>query len=171
MKKDVVQLLAAYNMKVNQDMNVFLSKLTADQWNHQFGGYYKSISSLANHLYIADFNWLKRFAKLRHFLFLDDPSFTVDFALGSAAFSSIEEYLDKRKRLDHFFLRFAEEVKDDDMEKKLIYKNFKGIEQTKNFGGTILHVFNHQTHHRGMISLYLDSLGIDNDYSNLISMV
>jgi len=28
MKKDVVQLLAAYNMKVNQDMNVFLSKLT-----------------------------------------------------------------------------------------------------------------------------------------------
>jgi uncharacterized damage-inducible protein DinB len=39
------------------------------------------------------------------------------------------------------------------------------------FGGLIVHCFNHQTHHRGMISIYLDSLGIDNDFSNLAGMV
>ncbi len=34
-----------------------------------------------------------------------------------------------------------------------------------------LHLFNHQTHHRGQISVLLDQLGVENDYSNLISKV
>jgi uncharacterized damage-inducible protein DinB len=32
-------------------------------------------------------------------------------------------------------------------------------------------VFNHQTHHRGMISLYLDMLGKENDFSNLFVLL
>ncbi|MCL2722457.1 MAG: hypothetical protein FWD47_14095 [Treponema sp.] len=30
----------------------------------------------------------------------------------------------------------------------------------------ITHVFNHQTHHRGMISLYLEMLGKENSFSD-----
>jgi uncharacterized damage-inducible protein DinB len=171
MTKDTISLLAKYNAKVNQDMNVHLSKLTPDQWDHQFEGFYKTIHSLANHLYVSDFTWLKRFGKLRHFAFLSDSLFGVDLVLGSVPFVAIAEYSNKRQHLDDLFLKFADEVADEDLGKNLTYKNFKGIEQTKNFGGTLLHLFNHQTHHRGMISLYLDSLGIENDYSNLISMI
>jgi uncharacterized damage-inducible protein DinB len=32
-------------------------------------------------------------------------------------------------------------------------------------------MFNHQTHHRGMISLYLDMLGKENDFSSLLALV
>jgi uncharacterized damage-inducible protein DinB len=32
-------------------------------------------------------------------------------------------------------------------------------------------MFNHQTHHRGMIALYLDILGKENDFSSLLALV
>jgi uncharacterized damage-inducible protein DinB len=38
-------------------------------------------------------------------------------------------------------------------------------------GLKLWHIFNHQTHHRGMISLYLDMMGIDNDFSGLLPLV
>ena len=171
MTKDVVTLLAKYNSKVNQDMNAHISGLTPEQWDYRFEGFYKTIHSLATHLYVTDFTWLKRFGKLRDFEFRNHSLFGNDLALNSVPFVSIAEYLDKRQQLDNILLKFADEVADEDLGKILTYKNFKGVEQTKNFGGTLLHLFNHQTHHRGMISLYLDGLGVENDYSNLVSMI
>jgi uncharacterized damage-inducible protein DinB len=35
----------------------------------------------------------------------------------------------------------------------------------------LLHVFNHGTHHRGMIAAYLDLLGIENDYSAMTTKI
>jgi uncharacterized damage-inducible protein DinB len=53
----------------------------------------------------------------------------------------------------------------------LTYKNWAGQEQSKNYGGLILHVLNHATHHRGMVALYLDMLGVENDFSNLTEIL
>jgi len=60
---------------------------------------------------------------------------------------------------------------ENELEKTISFANMKGETVTKNVGGSILHLFNHQTHHRGMISLYLDMLGIDNDFSGLLPLV
>jgi len=59
------------------------------------------------------------------------------------------------------FYAFAELIRD-----SLTYIDSHGNEYTKNFGGLIIHMFNHETHHRGMISLYLENLGIDNDFNS-----
>jgi uncharacterized damage-inducible protein DinB len=37
--------------------------------------------------------------------------------------------------------------------------------------GPLLHFFNHQTHHRGMIALALDQLSVPNDYSNFSKLL
>jgi uncharacterized damage-inducible protein DinB len=50
----------------------------------------------------------------------------------------------------------------------LEYRNIKGEPQRKVLRRTLLHVFNHQTHHRGQVAALLDRFGVDNDYSNLI---
>jgi uncharacterized damage-inducible protein DinB len=86
-------------------------------------------------------------------------------------FYSIDEYKEKREILDTVFFQLAEEITEEDLLKFLDYTNFKGIAQHRQFGGLILHVFNHQTHHRGMISLYLEMLGKENDFSNLVNVV
>lgn len=170
MTADTVRLYAAYNAKVNMEMDEIISRLTDDEWNREFGGHYKSIHSLCAHIYKADFRWLTRFCQLRHFNFCKNPIFDEPFSWETSPFETIEEYLEKRRDLDRVLDEFALEVEDADLGKGLLYKNIAGSDQTRNFGTLVLHCFNHQTHHRGMISLYLDMLGKENDYSNMFHL-
>lgn len=165
-----IKLLARYNSETNLKMNEKISALDEKSWNARFSGYYPSIRAVCNHLYIADFNWLKRLSGLRIYEFGNHDVFKESLSLASEAFTTTNEYIKKRNVLDRLFLVMAQEVTDEDFERPLRYKNFKGEDQEKNFGNLLLHVFNHQTHHRGMISLYLEMIGVQNDFSNLISL-
>jgi uncharacterized damage-inducible protein DinB len=65
-----IKLFAEYNKKVNIEMNKIISELSHVQWEKQFKGYFNSIKSMCNHIYICDFNWLKRFSNLRQFKYI-----------------------------------------------------------------------------------------------------
>ncbi len=171
MDTKTVKLLAEYHRKASGEMNRLIERLTPEQWEQRFGGYYPTIRVLCNHLYISDFTWLKRFGGLREFAYRKDGLFDAELALTSNAFAGQSEYLDKRGVLDAKVAAFAAEVSEDDLAALLTYANFRGVEQRRNFGGLLLHMFNHGTHHRGMISVYLDTLGIENDYSNVFPLV
>ena len=166
-----LKLFAEYNRKTNSDMDAIIRKLQAHQWNQEFKGYFSSIKSLCNHIYLADFNWLKRFSKLRKFSYIDNSLFNQELGFGSVVFETIEEYLDKRKVLDAQIIEFVNGIAHDDLDKYLEYTDSHGKAHRRLFGGLVLHCFNHQTHHRGMISIYLENMGISNDYSNLVNMV
>jgi uncharacterized damage-inducible protein DinB len=152
-------------------MNELITNLSDEQWNRKFGGYFSSIRSLCNHLYICDFNWLKRFALLRDFNYIKDDFFKKEQKFGSHAFEDKNEYLQKRKELDEYMKRFVEEVKEEDLNKYLKYKDSHEDEHNQEYGLVILHVFNHQTHHRGMISIYLEEMNVENDYSNIMDII
>lgn len=166
-----LKLLAEYNRKTNTEMNTLIQKLEPEQWNQEFKGYFKSIQALCNHIYLGDFNWLKRFSKLRPFAYNHREVFNQELPFSSVVFETIEDYLAKREELDHLLLDFISEIKEEDLHQVLEYLDSHGKPYQRLFGGLILHCFNHQTHHRGMISIYLDSLGISNDFSNLAGMV
>jgi uncharacterized damage-inducible protein DinB len=171
MDTQTAKLFAEYNRTTNQQMNALIARLGPEQWERRFDGYYPTIRALCNHLYVADFIWLKRLAGLRPFRYAEDELFEAQLTLSSSAFSSQDEYLVKRTGLDAKLTAFAAELTAEDFAQPLVYKNFKGTEQRRNVGGLVLHLFNHGTHHRGMISLYLDSLGVENDFSNLFLLV
>ena len=171
MTPDVFKLFAAYNQYANGEMNKLISKLEKSEWEREFGGYYKSIRALCSHVYLGDWAWMKRFRHVREFGYLGNPVFAAPFEWSEVLYPAVEEYLAKRKEMDGLLVSFAAELLQEDLDRTLHYKNWKNEDQSRNVGGTILHVFNHQTHHRGMISLYLDLLGKENDFSNLISVV
>jgi uncharacterized damage-inducible protein DinB len=171
MTVDIGILLAKYNAQANARMNKVLTTLSGEEWKREMGGFYKSVHALCAHLFIADSNWLNRFKSLREFPSLQAPALAKAYAWGEMPFDTFSEYEEKRKQLDSLFLSFANELTDGDLGKRLRYQNWKGVQQDRAFGGLILHVFNHQTHHRGMISLYLDILGRENDFSNLVELV
>ena len=123
------------------------------------------------HLYICDFNWLKRFSLIREFEYIKESFFNKEFKFGSHAFEDKYEYIQKRKELDEYLKRFVEEVKAEDLEKYLRYKDSHGNEHNQEYGLVILHVLNHQTHHRGMISIYLEEMKVANDYSNIMDII
>jgi len=170
MTPDSARLLAQYNTYANRLMNQHISQLSLSQWEKELGGYYPSVKSLCLHLYTADINWLKRFGLVRPFEVLKNPLFAADNSWDAALFGSIDEYLRKRAELDGLLEAFTQELSEDDLQKTLSYKNWKGVDQVRNVGGLVLHVFNHQTHHRGMISLYLELLGVENDFSSLSAL-
>ncbi len=51
------------------------------------------------------------------------------------------------------------------------YKNYKGDDVEKEVWKILLQWFNHQTHHRGQISVLLDMIGENNDYSSLLARI
>jgi uncharacterized damage-inducible protein DinB len=166
-----IKLLANYNETTNKEMNKYISQINATQWNTDFKAYLPSIFKVCNHLYIGDFNWLKRFSKLRNFQYIKDGFFSGEISFTMEAFKDSKEYIAKREFLDQAINKFVSELTEKDLESHLKYIDSRGTEHNRNFGGLIIHMFNHQTHHRGMISIYLEMLGKDNDYSNLLYLV
>jgi uncharacterized damage-inducible protein DinB len=167
MTKDTVSLLAAYNQGANEQMNAVIQTLSPGDWEKPLGGFFKSVRELCSHIYVCDFMWLKRFGGLREFAALKDPLFQQNFTWEDVLFPAPEEYLRKRPELDGIISAFAGELTDRDLQSPLRYQDSGGTRYEKNFGGLLLHTFNHGTHHRGMISLYLEILGKENDFNSL----
>jgi uncharacterized damage-inducible protein DinB len=171
MSIDTIKLLARYNHHVNQELGRVLTTLTAEEWNKPLGGYFPSIRALASHIYSGDLAWLKRFAGLRTFTIAADPVLNRTLTKGEVLFPTFADYDAERKALDKVISHFVEELSPADLDRRLRFKNHQGEDQERNFGGLVLHVFNHQTHHRGQIALYLDLLGKQNDFSGLAPLV
>jgi uncharacterized damage-inducible protein DinB len=166
-----LKLFAKYNEMTNRKMNELILTLSEEQWNMHFGGFFSSIKSLCNHIYISDFNWLKRFAKLREFDFCNASVFKENIQFGTIVIETIKVYETKRNELDEYIKKFINEITDKDINSVLEYTDSHGTMHKKNIDGLILHMFNHETHHRGMISIYLEEMKIDNNYSNLADIL
>ncbi len=171
MATDTVKLLARYNGHANQELGRILAGLADEEWNRSFGGYLPSIRSLVSHIFTSDVTWLKRFATLRGFRYSQNPVFERPIAKGGVLFPTFADYERDRKDVDALFVQFADEVSPEDLSKPLRFKNYQGVDQERNFGGLVLHTFNHQTHHRGAVSTYLDILGKKNDFSSIAPLV
>jgi uncharacterized damage-inducible protein DinB len=167
MTVDTPLLLARFNAHANTEMHKVLSQLPAGDWARDLGGYYSSFRSVLGHLYTTDIAWLVRFTSLRPFEALKGDPFSFPPAPGHIAFDTYAEYLEMRRTLDSSIVSFAQELTGGDLEADLSYRNFRGETLTKNFGGLVLHLFNHQTHHRGMVALYLDQLDVPNDFNGI----
>ena len=167
MQKETIKIFVNYNKSVNVFMNDIIKTLSPEEWQKPLGGFFPSVRSLCSHLYIGDYTWLKRFGRLRLFTALSNPFFEKDYSFQETLFEDMGEYLAKRPDLDNRMLAFTDELADDDLSKTLSYIDSRGTPHERNFSRCLLQWLNHETHHRGMISLYLEMLGKENDFSFL----
>ena len=168
---DTFKLLARYNRHANTEMGRICADLSDEEWNQSFGGYYPSIRALCSHVFQGDLTWLKRFATLRPFRYVEHSIFQRPMVWGEMLFPKYADYVPERQVADDLLSQFADELAPDDFSRRLRYKNWQGVDQDREFGGLIMHLFNHQTHHRGMVSIYLDMLGRQNDFGGMIHLV
>jgi uncharacterized damage-inducible protein DinB len=163
--KNDFELIAKYNKEANEKMNNMVETLSEEEWNTQFPGHYKSIHELCSHIFVADCTWLNRFKSL-HTFNLSENYFDKNIGPHDVLFENIPDYVTRRVELDNMLVHFIAELDENDCEKELKWTNSKGISFEKKLGVCLTHLSYHQTHHRGMISLYLEFLGKENDYSN-----
>jgi uncharacterized damage-inducible protein DinB len=166
MNKETLSLLAKYNSAANEKMNAVISTLSGAEWERELGGFFKSIRGLCSHIYLCDYIWMKRF-HIRAGIENGGGFFTEDYHFMDSFALSLDEYLAKRPEMDEKISAFINVIDDAVLAETLKYANSKGVPMEKRFGGLFLHLFNHHTHHRGMISLCLELLGRENDFSPL----
>lgn len=167
MQQDTFILYAKYNQSANERMNKTIKTLSPEEWDKTLGGYFKSIRGICSHIYICDFNWLRLFSKLRNFAVLNDTFFTgKKYSIQEILFEDMNEYLESRPVLDGKIIKFTDELVYGDLNTYLNYTDSSKTTSKALFGGLLMQLYNHATHHRGMISFGLELLGRKNNFSS-----
>ena len=170
-REDIV-LLATYNASMNTKLYAAAATLPRDALLADRGAFFGSIMGTLNHIVAGDTIWLRRFMghpvgfpALRAMADIPPPS-----GLAHIYSDDLDTLLEHRKRLDAIISAFAAEVTDADLAQVLTYKNSRG-ECRKHFGSLLLHLFNHQTHHRGQASTLLSQAGVDIGVTDLLEWI
>lgn len=166
-----VRQMAEYNHWMNQKLYAACEQLSAEQLLENRGAFFGSILATLNHLAVGDIVWLKRFALGRTGALEVMNEIPKPETLNSQLFNSLPELKVRREQLDQVLLSFADEVTDSILQSAITYKGFGGKTSTKVFFSLLMHMFNHQTHHRGQISTLLSQLGIDIGVTDLVAII
>ena len=171
--KDHVYLMADYNQWMNQKVYEAAGTLPEQVLHENKGAFFGSIFATLNHIAVADTLWLQRFAPalqahqaLRQITQLPSPE-----ALDTVICDTFMELKIHRRLLDETLSELAESLCDEELSQAISYKNTKGIESTKNLFSLLMHVFNHQTHHRGQVTALLSQSGVDVGITDLVFIV
>lgn len=170
---DHVRLMAEYNQWMNQKLYAACAQLSPAQLAEDRKAFFGSVLKTLNHLIIADTLWLQRFAMasvpcaaLAAVNELASPT-----KIDEVLFAEMDGLTTRRTLLDQTLLALAGEATDEMLQRALAYKNFKGEPQKKVFFNLLMHVFNHQTHHRGQMTTLLSQFGIDVGVTDLVAII
>ncbi|MGZ8287828.1 MAG: DinB family protein [Telluria sp.] len=136
------------------------------------GAFFGSLYGTLNHILLGDLIWLKRFAghpaghpALDPVRAMPAPT-TYDVRTGD--FSALRA---RRVQLDAIIRNWAGQLAEADLAHVLKYSNVKGLTFAREFSGLVMHLFNHQTHHRGQATTLLSQAGIDMGPTDLLMLV
>ncbi len=167
---DALATLARYNRLTNRELEGILTGLTEEQLTRPVGGFFQSVVRTANHILLADITWLQRLTgNVKTIASLKgEVPVTDEFGFEAIPWPHLNGYLPVRRLVDDILVRVVEMIPRSQRTEIFAYRRWNGEQRESSVGNVLLHVFNHQTHHRGQIALMLDELGVENDYSNLI---
>ena len=165
--------MTQYNKQVNSQLFDLLESVDETVLSGNNGSYFDSILGLLNHILLSDLGWLStyRLSNLKPktlqtaILDYENPGF------GKILYHNLSDLRDHREKVDDLFIDFVEEMSDDQFQGEVKLTRSNGKTHTFPFGKVLMHLFNHQTHHRGAVSQILDRAGVENDYSNLMRLL
>jgi uncharacterized damage-inducible protein DinB len=172
--KTLFQAFARYNGSVNRSILEMVEPLKKEQVMMETKAYYPSIFETLLHNFMADLNWLKRYRDAfkenkglnnSNLISLEDKGLRKEFE------SDYTKFFQYRKQMDDVIIQFVNELDESKLGSVMRYKNYKGEDVEKEIWKTLLHWFNHQTHHRGQVSVLLDMVGVDHDFSSMVTRI
>jgi uncharacterized damage-inducible protein DinB len=172
--RTLFRLLADYNAQVNRALfKILEDKPPADALERPAGSYFDSILGLLNHLLVTDLAWLNAYRQSGlPFRSLDVPA--LDFqhpGWRKPLYQDLSSLRARREAVDAVLQAFTSELTDEQLEGDVELADPRGQKHRFVLSEVRLHLFNHQTHHRGSIALALDGAGIENDVSNLLALL
>lgn len=156
-------MMARYNSWQNTCMRRAMAQLSEAELTLDRGAFFGSILGTANHLIWGDRMWMSRFSNV------EKPSVSIKESRGLNPTSAAWEA--ERFRLDGRIELWAEELSSVDLMGNLTwFSGAVGREVTKPYALCIVHMFNHQTHHRGQVHAMLTAAGAKTEDTDLFIM-
>ncbi|RBW47227.1 damage-inducible protein DinB [Psychromonas sp. B3M02] len=165
-----VYLMADYNQWMNQKVYEAASTLSPEQLHEDKKAYFGSVFASLNHICVADTLWLKRFSTVLDGYEAYKPiaALAMPESLNVFLANNFIDLKDRRVLLDEALLEIARLLTDDVLLQPVSYQNSKGVSANKTLFNLLMHLFNHQTHHRGQITTLLSQSSIDIGITDLV---
>lgn len=149
-----VRALSAYNSEMNRRIYGAAGRLSDEERKLQRGAFFGSIHGTLNHLLWADQMWMSRFAGW--------PKPETPGRQSAQMFDDFVRMQARRDEIDPGICAWAAGVTDDWLAGELTwFSGIAGREMKAPRMVTVIHMFNHQTHHRGQAHAMLTAAGED----------
>jgi uncharacterized damage-inducible protein DinB len=143
-------MLARYNQWATSKLFEHVDALPEAQYRQDAGLFFKSIHGTLNHLLVTEhLLWFRRFA------FGESPALQLDLEAESHRARLRERLLEGSAA----WLPLLDEWTEQRLAGEMRYTRTTGEAMVLPFAGTLAHVFNHGTHHRGQITAAITALG------------
>ncbi|UWR04995.1 DinB family protein [Ruegeria conchae] len=153
--------MARYSRWENSQLKGFLKALPDEELTRNRGAFFGSIMGTANHLLWGDWIWISRFD--------NGPGPGGGIPESVSICAGLSDWLPLRDTIDDRITRWSETLGDDELTGPFSwYSAAKEEEVTKPYAQCIIHMFNHQTHHRGQLHQMLTEAGSDAPVSDLV---
>ncbi len=169
--KNVFEVLAKYNTIANKDIVKILEGVESSKLTEDLGSYFGSILGLLDHLLASDLGWLKMMGEN-----ISDLDFVLpllkDFQIDRLPpkelhWKTLSEFNTVRVEVDKVIERAVNTLPPDKYSTEITMETKRG-KISFILWRTLLLMFNHHTHHRGGVSLLMDQLDIENNFSSLL---
>jgi uncharacterized damage-inducible protein DinB len=144
--------MAQYNAWMNESLYSKAATLSDEQRKRDLGAFFKSLHGTFNHLLLADGAWLLRFRG-------EQPQMR---SMADEVHADFDQLYAARCAVDQEILQWAKAL--DPAKADSEFRFFSVAFQKEilmPYSTTVMHFFNHQTHHRGQATTLLKQLGVD----------
>lgn len=154
-------LLAEYNRWMNERLLAVCSEIPDAERKSDMGAFFHSIHGTFNHLLLGDRLWMGR---------LTGEPFVIT-SLAQELYADFDELRHERENEDQRISQWIAELNDVDLDTIINYISVVDKHQHRfRVEDVLLHLFHHQTHHRGQITTLISQLGHDFGETDLVFM-
>ncbi|MEM1306141.1 MAG: DinB family protein [Pseudomonadota bacterium] len=164
MTPELALTLARYNAWQNRSIVTAADGLSDDARREDRGAFFRSIHATLNHVLWGDRMWLARFGPY------DVPE-PPGIRESTAYFSAWDDYRRERAATDQALLDWSAQLIADHLDGDLTwYSGSAGREITRPKAVLVMHMFNHQAHHRGQVHAMLTAAGATPEATDIAFM-
>lgn len=147
--KTQFQTLSAYNRWANRLIYAAAAEMTEADYRADRGAFFGSLHNTLNHILVGDRIWLHRITGAG-----DAPD-----RLDAILYENLSTLSDARTSEDERLSAFVDGLDDAALEGEFEYANMQGDRFAQPLTEVLIHVFNHQTHHRGQAHALITAAG------------
>ncbi len=165
--------MARYNAWMNRSIYTICAELSDADRKRDMGAFFRSIHGTLNHLLLTDSVQLGRFIGADRTKLLDDGGAPIVIrALGQELYADFARLRAERERNDALIEQWTISLTDAELSGQLRYIAMAdGREHEHRKWWAVVHMFNHQTHHRGQVTALLKQLGRDPGVTDLMAFL